>query len=272
MAFLLALCGTAWGSAGVGRMCSASGYVVICVLLRGCGVAWDPTIEDDFLLNINMATFRFTVVGGFAEHRNRVSECAEQLGYTRIGDITKKQGDSFASERGLMYMDNNTFASFTSSGAAVCECKSKKVIGSNKNNACPFIIFKHEDQIIIWHVSYSDVLDVKTIDELFAKLPWYIKLYEDGPHNISVTDLIFNKSATSYTTSEKLHKMFISAGYNISLMSLPNGLEIVSSGLESSIRSYSIGIFRDVDADRMVLSGNKTWICEDFKTWEEISN
>jgi hypothetical protein len=219
-----------------------------------------------------MDTFHATIVGGFAEHRNRVSECAEQLGYTRIGDITNKQGDSFASERGLMYMDNNTFASFTNIGAAVCACKSNKVIGSNKNNACPFVIFKHGYKVIIWHVSYSDVLDVKTLDELFAKLPWYIKLYEDGPHNIYVTDLIYNKSATLYTTSEKLHKMFISARYNMSLMNLPDGLEIVSSGLESSIRSYSIGIFRDADADRMVLCGNKTWICEDFKTWEEISN
>jgi hypothetical protein len=225
-------------------------------------------LKTIFLLSLNM----HTVVRGFGGHINIVSEIAEKLGYYRIEDGTNKPGDSFANQGALMYMDNRFIASFTNSGAAVCNCEFKKVIGSNKNNACPFIIFKYGSQVIIWHVSYSDVLDVKTLDELFANLPRYIKLYEEGPHIISVTKLIYNKSATVYTTSEKLHNMFVSAGYNSSVLELPSGLEIVSSGLESSIRSYSIGIFRDADADRIVLSGNKTWICEDFKTWEEITS
>jgi hypothetical protein len=222
--------------------------------------------------------YNIKFIGQFSEHINYIAKIAKEMKYFTIGDETGKPGDSFASMGSIMYMNDNIMASFTNSGCPIVTHNNPNiVIGSNKNNACPILIIKDANKnTLIWHIAYSDSKECKSLNELMSRLPVYFEKTIQTFSNEELThpiEMFKNKKNKFYTTNENIYNLCNNANYDISFLELPEGLEIVSSGLESSIRSYSIGIFRNKEKESLLLSDHysNVWMSEDFEKWLRIT-
>jgi hypothetical protein len=232
------------------------------------------------LLNITM---NIIYMGGFYTHVNGVEPYTDANQLTLLGEITGNAGDSFASMGDMMYMSNTYIAGFTGHGAPVVSAPIKrKCIGANKLNACLCIIVRCADGIFVWHLRYTDAVECNTFDELLLKIPAFLQIFHDQQKGHSPKNRLMDMNAVFYvstrmicdTVSTKIFNIIAATGRSVIMLPLPDDLVIVSSGLESSIRSYSIGVCRDGPKEFLIISGesrntgkNELWRNDNYKTW-----
>jgi hypothetical protein len=70
------------------------------------------------------------------------------------------------------------------------------------------------------------------------------------------------------TNNSLLSRDVLGVDGSIHLLDLPSGLTIVSSGFESSVRSYSVSYFFEGNEDKLILSGEHNG----FDSFWEMSN
>lgn len=130
-------------------------------------------------------------------------------------------------------------------------------IGSNKNNSCPIILIrsKKNDQTthFIWHLDYQHVVP-ESKGEIKQHLPVYFNEVSQKYPALSMQEIFEDKNAEILVTNKALlSKDKFKCAVQPNMLPLPTDLNICSSGLESSIRSYSIAYFPYKDF--LLLSG-----------------
>lgn len=135
-------------------------------------------------------------------------------------------------------------------------------IGSNKNNACPIIFIRNQDKnngltrYFIWHLDYYHI-DHKNKEikaEIQNYLPQFFQKLNDAYPDLSMSHIFQDKDSDILVTNEiLLSKEVFNCAATPKILPLPKDLVIISHGLDSSIRSFSIAYFPRKDF--LLLSG-----------------
>lgn len=222
--------------------------------------------------------------GGMRVHTNYIQKLTE-LNIGKTAGLSRLKGqacEEFADMRQCMGLTLNTdgtirqLATYTNVGAPVIKdinIIADFFIGSNKHNACPLILMRNIDTskqrtaYFMWHLSYSDLMSDRP-QEVKTYLPEYFEKVEKAFPNFSIQSIFADPNTDVLVTHRDLLSTDrLAIGSSAQYFRLPPDLNIVSSGLESSIRSYSIAYFPQNDL--LLLSGEPYGAKEDH-FWVQI--
>jgi len=230
-----------------------------------------------------------TIFGGINEHVNYAMNYAKKCKKYGIADMTgKNKNENYAEERQMIGLDvlENFMVLYTNIGAPIATLFSESVktlgyISSNKHNACPLVICRSKTRHLLWHISYKEMIEVLEKNQSMRILfPQFLNEVQIKYPQFSLMSL-FDDPATEFLVTNKrlLEKNVLGVKGTIKILHLPS-INIISSGLEGSIRSYSVSYFFDNDDTILILSGegsegNSLWSMKNpFTTdakWEFIN-
>ena len=121
--------------------------------------------------------------GGDYEHVNHARKFAQQQGKFGVADLrdnSKDHHENYASMRDLIGFDSNAgyVALYTSIGAPISIYKDAPIknvvyLSSNKHNACPLVIARCRGKYVLWHIAFSDMVNLlkadKSMRDVFPK-------------------------------------------------------------------------------------------------------
>jgi hypothetical protein len=210
-------------------------------------------------------TFNIQIMGGWYDHQNHTGSYAKKLKKFGVADLLSKANhENHASMGEIIGFDlTKKFAAlYTNQGAPIATLdkpiEQHIYISSNKHNACPFVLARSNDKRLMWHIGYMDMqasLDQgRSMRHLF---PRYFTEVDRQYQEYSLMSVFDDPAAEFLVTNPNLlSKEVLGVQGSIKLLQLPTGLTIQSSGLESSVRSYSVAYFFEKDdTDTLVLSG-----------------
>ncbi|MFA6302030.1 MAG: hypothetical protein WC627_02715 [Legionella sp.] len=229
--------------------------------------------------------FKFEYVGGFREHTNHIAKLtALNKGLTvGIGRLLNKHTDEefaqMSQAMGIVLRPNGSLkqvATYTETGVPLVDGYPERCdyfIGSNKHNACPLIFIRNKNEktttLFMWHLAYEDLM-MQPYKEVQKYLPRYFNEIENNSNyqKFHIKSILSDpKSEILVTHQALLSGARLNCGAQAQLFALPEDLRIVSSGLEGSIRSYSIAYFPKNDL--LLLSGeagddqSHFWVMQD---------
>lgn len=242
------------------------------------------SIFNNTLSEVCAMRLKFELFGGEYRHTNYIAELTKlNHGTTAgLGRLHAKNTDEeFAQMSQAMSMVLNSdgsckqLATYTNIGLPLAERSPKGLdyfIGSNKHNACPLIFIRNKKNqtttLFMWHLAYAD-LERKPHQEVQQYLPSYFTIIENDSNykQFHIKSILSDPASEILVTDSSL----IAPGRfncraNAKMLKLPESLEIVSSGVEGLIRSYSIAYFPKNDL--LVLSGDAEgqsyfWVMQD---------
>jgi hypothetical protein len=179
------------------------------------------------------------------------------VGVSKAGEGTANKEEDFAQMRSLMSLVVNDNASlqhiacYTNTGAPITVDgpAADYYIGANKLNACPLIFMRKQEtgkiKYLMWHLDFDTLVNPQHENtEIKSFLPKFFVEVADTYPQLSMRDMFTDSNTEILVTDQRLlSQQKFHCGAQASLFKLPNDLRIVSQGLDSSIRSYSIAYF-----------------------------